>query len=467
MDNNNKSELERTGRFQVSKAKGLFSLADAINKNKQANATLPVDATLEDKVAQKLESLRVTGDLDMAKPPSVIVGTTGIVLKGDTLTKEGYLNSLKVDENMYPDLLLTEEEARQINKKMGRMTSGVNSVVPMACTGNACAFKSTCFVGDTPIQMYDGSTKKIKDLKRRDRIYSFNPKTRKIEEDRTLDPSYSRGIKPVFKITTEYGHVIRCTSDHPILSSEDSVRPFQWASIDQGLKRGDSVVVTDMFYNEKLEAYIEDATEYGDAFKTKIISIEADGEEEVFDVTIVKNKNFFAGGIVAHNCPYYEVNKAPVGLPCLVETNLMHFYTSQYMEEFDVDPSRITEVHLIGELSEFDIYEMRATKLLAEKYPTLLQETCMGFDGEGNPIINDDVSKVWDLKERLKKSRMKILEVLIATRKERAKTAIAAVSAQESTSMAGLRDKLDSLLRDVKQGGGPVKRNKDEDIIDG
>ena len=222
-----------------------------------------------------------------------------------------------------------------------------------------------------------------------------------------------------------------------------------------------------MFYNEKLEAYIEDATEYGDAFKTKIISIEADGEEEVFDVTIVKNKNFFAGGIVAHNCPYYEVNKAPVGLPCLVETNLMHFYTSQYMEEFDVDPSRITEVHLIGELSEFDIYEMRATKLLAEKYPTLLQETCMGFDGEGNPIINDDVSKVWDLKERLKKSRMKILEVLIATRKERAKTAIAAVSAQESTSMAGLRDKLDSLLRDVRQGGGPVKRNKDEDIIDG
>ena len=91
----------------------------------------------------------------------------------------------------------------------------------------------------------------------------------------------------------------------------------------------------------------------------------------------------------------------------------------------------------------------------------------MGFDGEGNPIINDDISKVWDLKERLKKSRMKILEVLIATRKERAKTAIAAVSAQESTSMAGLRDKLDSLLRDVKQGGGPVKRNKDEDIIDG
>ena len=62
---------------------------------------------------------------------------------------------------------------------------------------------------------------------------------------------------------------------------------------------------------------------------------------------------------------------------------------------------------------------------------------------------------------------MKILEVLIATRKERAKTAIAAVSAQESTSMAGLRDKLDSLLRYVKQVGGPVKRNKDEDIIDG
>ena len=182
-----------------------------------------------------------------------------------------------------------------------------------------------------------------------------------------------------------------------------------------------------------------------------------------YDVNSPITKNFFANGMLVHNCPYYEEDKAPVGLPCLVEVNLLHFYTTQYLNEFDVDPSRITEMHLVGELAELDIYEMRSTKLIAEKYPTMISDVVMGFDSEGTPLINEDISKVFDLKERLKKSRMKILETLMATRKERVKSAIAAAGVGEVRTISSLYDKLES----IKVSMSSMKESRSGDIIDG
>ena len=150
-------------------------------------------------------------------------------------------------------------------------------------------------------------------------------------------------------------------------------------------------------------------------------------------------------------------------MPCLVEVNLLHFYTTQYLNEFDVDPSRITEMHLVGELAELDIYEMRSTKLIAEKYPTMISDVVMGFDSEGTPLINEDISKVFDLKERLKKSRMKILETLMATRKERVKSAIAAAGVGEVRTISSLYDKLES----IKVSMSSMKESRSGDIIDG
>lgn len=273
------------------------------------------------------------------------------------------------------------------------------------------------------------------------------------------------GIKPVYLVTTEFGHKIEVTSDHPFLCSEMGLRRFMWTTIDNGMSIGDEILVTDMFNNDYLEAYIEETQEYGDVFRVKIQNIEYSGEKEVYDITVIKNSNFFANGIVVHNCPYYEVNKAPVGLPCLVETNLLHFYTKQYFDEFEVDPTRTTEMRLVAELAEFDIYEMRATKLIAEKYPTLLQEVFMGFSADGSAIINEDIAKLWDLKERLKKNRMKILETLLATRKEKAKTLISAKTITESATLSSLKDKIDLLMNDIKKSSGKKFRG-DGDIID-
>lgn len=442
---------------------GLFELAKL--HRAQKDITSKTD-TIEDKLQKKLDHLKLTGEMEEKVPP-IVVGNTGIILDGNNISKTSYLGSLKVDDSLYGDLILTEEQATRINHKMNKFTSGVNSVIPMLCTGSRCAFKATCLAGDTLILMFNGTFKKIKDIKRGDRIVSFNKGTRKLELDMAKTNSSMKGLKPVYRLTTEFGHELILTDDHPVYSSEMGIHPFDYACIKTGLAEGDTVIVSDAFPNDCLEVSIEEVEEYGDTFVAEITSIELIGEEEVYDFPVYGNKNFVASGIVTHNCPYYQEDKAPLGLPCLVESNLLYFYTSQYMEEFDVDQSRFTELHLIGELAEFDIYEMRATKLIAEKYPTMLQEVCMGFDSDGNAIINEDISRVFELKERLKKSRMKILETLMATRKERAK-AIIASNANEQIGVTSLRSKLDMLLKEVKDHGGPNKGRKprNDDVID-
>ncbi len=153
-----------------------------------------------------------------------------------------------------------------------------------------------------------------------------------------------------------------------------------------------------------------------------------------------------------NSCPYFQIGKPPLGQSCLVEAQLIHYWTEQYLEEFNVDPNHITEMHLVSELAEFNIYEMRITKYLAENHQTLLQDVMTGVDPNGNIIQNQEISRAFDLKERIKKNRMKVLEALMATRKEKLKV-IATVSEKTSSSskMADLKSKIFELSKQVEK----------------
>ena len=111
---------------------------------------------------------------------------------------------------------------------------------------------------------------------------------------------------------------------------------------------------------------------------------------------------------------------------------------------------------------------MRATKLIAEKYPTMLQDYFQGFSEDGSAIINEDIAKVFELKEKIKKSRLKILETLMATRKERAKAVISAINSQESASLASLKSRLESIAVDIGTASkkGKWVSKEVEDIIE-
>lgn len=152
-----------------------------------------------------------------------------------------------------------------------------------------------------------------------------------------------------------------------------------------------------------------------------------------------------------NTCPFFQINKAPLGRPCLVESQLIEYWTAEYLNEFNVDPNKLTEMHMVSELAELNIYEMRITKYIAENHQTLLQEVVTGIDTAGNIITNLDISKSFDLKERIKKQRMKVLEALMATRKENIKIAVQVASTNTTANkIADLKQQLEKLSNDIK-----------------
>ncbi len=151
------------------------------------------------------------------------------------------------------------------------------------------------------------------------------------------------------------------------------------------------------------------------------------------------------------SCPYMAIGKPPLMKPCLVESQLIHYWTEQYIDEFNVDPANITELHMVSELAEFNVYEMRVTKYLAENHPTLLQDIVVGVDANGNVIENQDVSKAFELKDRIKKNRMKVLEALMATRKERLKVVSEVIGGGNTmTKLSELKAKMAELSSQVR-----------------
>ena len=153
----------------------------------------------------------------------------------------------------------------------------------------------------------------------------------------------------------------------------------------------------------------------------------------------------------AQQCIYVEENVIPLGKPCPIEKQLIEYWTAQYLDEFNVDINNTTEVYMVSELAEFNIYEKRITQYLAEKHQDLLQDVVTSIDQTtGAEIINQEVSRAWELKERIKKNRMKVLESLMATRKERVKLkANENEAVTPSEQMGELRRKLDEIKKSI------------------
>ena len=125
----------------------------------------------------------------------------------------------------------------------------------------------------------------------------------------------------------------------------------------------------------------------------------------------------------ADTCPYEQQGIAPEGEPCKVEYDMGIFYTRQFMEEFDVDPNNYTEVILISELVELLIYETRTNKILAKAENAEFTKLVPVLTAAGDKVEEERIHNAWLIKERIKTRRMKILEALTATRKEKLKAA--------------------------------------------
>ncbi|MEW6242389.1 MAG: replicative DNA helicase [Chloroflexota bacterium] len=166
--------------------------------------------------------------------------------------------------------------------------------------------ESGCLSGDTLVTLENGQNVPIRDLEGKSdfNIWALNPSSLKLET-MPVSRAFCTGTKPVFKMKTRLGREIRATGNHQFLTvtgwkrldelavneplaipkadskvSRLSVQRLE--TLDSGNIRGDTLAGSDIDWNP-------------------ILSIEPDGEEPVYDLTVPGHHNFVANNIIVHN----------------------------------------------------------------------------------------------------------------------------------------------------------------------
>ncbi len=134
-----------------------------------------------------------------------------------------------------------------------------------------------CVTGDTLVVQTDGRRVPIRDL------VGTTPEVWAVDEAQKLvrarsDCVWSKGVKPVRKLTLASGRVLRATGNHRIYAGGG------WREL-ATLAVGDRVAT---------------APE-SDLFWDRVVANEPDGEAEVFDLTVPGPASWLADGIVSHN----------------------------------------------------------------------------------------------------------------------------------------------------------------------
>ena len=369
------------------------------------------------------------------------------------ITRDYMLSNVEVKERRFKNGSL--DSLNKAKRKVGRLTTGASAAVPLVCQGTKCPFKARCVQEDTLVFTPRGYIK-IKDLVPNQIIYSFNDQGC-LEKDKVTNIIYS-GKKEVYSIETKYGFKIEVTSDHPLLSlTGNGSKDF--ISLDEGLAKGSVVFILDEDLSVNLNTL-----DFGDLFEDEIIGISYERVDNVYDITVEENSTFIANGIAIHNCPYFQEDLHEVGEDCLVEEQLVQYWTQKYTDELDLDYNSISEMHMVSSLVEIDIMDLRMTNYLAINDQALMMEFIASVDPAGNILSNKGASVALDIKERLQRQKLKILETLNNTREKKSKLIIDSGLAVNKENSKNLLNKLDRLYNKLNNNTTP--QTIDAEVID-
>jgi replicative DNA helicase len=169
--------------------------------------------------------------------------------------------------------------------------------------------ESGCLAGDTPIYLPDSATYvPIRELvgKTGFTVLALDQGWRRMDAKRVTN-AFATGTKPVFRLTTQLARSVRATANHRFLTTEgwrrlDELKVGEYLAVPRVLKgpekdsrdrtRGLAAVAS----SDELELL---AT--SDVYWDQIGSIEPDGTEEVYDLTVEDLHNFVAGNVIVHN----------------------------------------------------------------------------------------------------------------------------------------------------------------------
>ena len=199
-----------------------------------------------------------------------------------------------------------------------------------------------CLVGDTRVETEFGH-KEIKDIEIGDKVWTFNVDTQKRElADVTMH--MNKGVKDVFEIRTLHNQ-IEGTSDHKLLCYENNSLVYKEI---QDINIGDLLVVDNS--NNKQEKKYDLVNRLENGFKTeKVRYKEYTGKKTTYDITVSnKNSNFFANGIVTHNCSMLLAARRHFRMLALMEDMMLIYRLERSMER------RVYKI-FVGALDDKDI----------------------------------------------------------------------------------------------------------------
>ncbi len=152
-------------------------------------------------------------------------------------------------------------------------------------------------------------------------------------------------------------------------------------------------------------------------------------------------------------CVFYKMGKAPFGRACLIEANLIREWTMLYFNEYEVDPNNFTEVGMVAELAEIEIYMWRLNMNLARaENAELVTENVVGVAHNGEVLTEKQLSVFLQAKQTLSNRKSKLIKLMVGDRQEKYKREAALKIRDDedpSSSMADLRMKLERMQRDL------------------
>jgi len=133
------------------------------------------------------------------------------------------------------------------------------------------------------------------------------------------------------------------------------------------------------------------------------------------------------------------------------------------MEEYNVDPENFTEVSYCSQLAEIEVYLWRINNNLAKpENAALIVDQPVGVDSEGNPIMQQQLSPLMDLKEKLQNRMSRIVKLMVGDRQEKYKKEAALKKTDDkdpSSKQAEMRRRIEELKRRFDQvEGGEEKK---------
>lgn len=181
-----------------------------------------------------------------------------------------------------------------------------------------------CLVGETLIKTTEGDIA-IKDIVngissgKEYKVLTYNEQTKELEEKSVLNGFLTKENANVIEVVTDEGNKIKMTPDHKVFTEN------------RGWVNACELTNDDVIFSQ-INGVLKNS---------KVINKNDASNEDVYDLQVEDNHNFFANGILVHNCGEIFMHEDSCRL---IHVNLSSFIENPFTDKARIDDDKLYEV---------------------------------------------------------------------------------------------------------------------------